>query len=83
VGIIFFSFYEAFVLFTAVATMDFGASGVVSLPSDAGDAVIDIEIPGLGGLPLIVRATVQALFLAVMIFAGSKIAERGADLLKA
>lgn len=80
VVILLYVFYQGFILFTSVSTLDFEASAQLSIPTPAGE--IPLDIPGMGSVPVIMKAVVQAIYLGVLIAVGSKIAGIGSNLLK-
>ncbi len=79
-GLLLFSFYLAYLLFVAVANINFEVPAQITLP--LGPDQVLVEIPGLGGLQHVLKAIVQAIFLGIMILAGSKVAEKGVGLLR-
>jgi hypothetical protein len=80
VAILLYVFYQGYLLFTSVSTMSFEASAQLTIPTPAGD--VPLNIPGVGSLPIVMRAIVEVLYLGVLIVVGSKIAGKGVDLLK-
>lgn len=80
VAILLYVFYQGYLLFTSVSTMNFEASAQLTIPTPAGD--VPLSIPGVGSLPIVMKAMVEVLYLGVLIVVGSKIAGKGVDLLK-
>jgi hypothetical protein len=80
IAMLLYVFYQGYLLFTSVSTMDFEAPAQLTIPTPAGE--IPLNIPGVGSLPILMKAIVEVMYLGVLIVVGSKIAGKGIDLLK-
>ena len=82
IGIVmlFYVFYQGYLVYTAVSSIDFEATAQLSIPTPVGD--IPIDLPGIGSVPIIMKAAVEAIYLGLLIAVGSKIAGIGINLTK-
>jgi len=80
IAMLIYVFYQGYLLFELVSAMEFETPVQVSIPTPTGDIAVDI--PGMGSMPVIIKAVVTAIYLGILISVGSKIAGIGINLMK-